>query len=172
MACVAPEVRAEARIFAKESCVVAGLPVAEQGLSRTGPRPEAGGERAGRHHDRTGQHGPQNFRLGRVDSHRRAVRPEFSPAAVRRCHANATFCQGGRRHEMPDPRHAQNNSRSACAPKIRGTLRRRNESSLRALRYVSAQGQSPRAHGSRRHACRSRPPRARIKSRGPRGSGG
>jgi nicotinate-nucleotide pyrophosphorylase (carboxylating) len=30
MACVGPDVRAEARIFAKEPCVLAGLPVAEQ----------------------------------------------------------------------------------------------------------------------------------------------
>jgi len=30
MACVGPDVRGEARIFAKESCVLAGLPIAEQ----------------------------------------------------------------------------------------------------------------------------------------------
>ncbi len=77
----------------------------------------------------------------------RADGPELPPAPQRRRHHDGPVRGRGRRDDRGHPRHAQDHPRLARPGEVRRPLRRRSESSDRAVRRGPHQGQPPRLAG-------------------------
>ena len=156
MATIPETTHAHAIMVARQSGVIAGLPLAVAVFQKLSP------DISIEAHVRDGAAVAAGVHLltisgpARAVLARRAHRAEFCRPAFRRRHPHRRLCPPHRRHQDAHLLHPQDHAGPARAGEIRGALRRRLQPSLRARRRDPDQGQPHRGRRRRHGRCSAR----------------